>query len=70
MGLKDVHQSHCQDVVRVATELTEHSSEMERLEAEAPDLAAKFRFYQDMRGYVTDLVECLDEKVGSLSLLF
>lgn len=66
-GLREVHSSHCQDVERVASELKDHTEETLRLEAAAPDLAAKFRFFQFMRGYVTDLVECLDEKVGPLS---
>lgn len=35
-----------------------------QLEEEGPSLARSFTFYQEMRGYVTDLVECLDEKVG------
>jgi GC-rich sequence DNA-binding factor len=34
------------------------------LKEESPRLGDKFRYYQDLRGYVTDLVECLDEKVG------
>lgn len=37
------------------------------LERKAPECAKRFRFYQELRGYVTDLVECLDEKVGLLS---
>lgn len=40
--------------------------EKERLKTEGPTLGERFRFYQDLRGYVTDLVECLDEKVGLL----
>lgn len=30
---------------------------------QAPQAADRFRFYQELRGYVTDLVECLDEKI-------
>lgn len=32
----------------------------------APIAAVKYRFYQELRGYVTDLVECFDEKVPSI----
>lgn len=46
-------------------ELASTKAECECLETEQPVLAQKFRFYQELRGYVTDLVECLDEKVGS-----
>lgn len=49
----------------MADELASTKAERERLEMEQPVLAQKFRYYQELRGYVTDLVECLDEKVGS-----
>jgi GC-rich sequence DNA-binding factor len=53
------------DLTRVTDELASTKAECERLETEQPVLAQKFRYYQELRGYVTDLVECLDEKVGS-----
>jgi hypothetical protein len=53
------------DLTRVTDELASTKAEHERLETEQPVLAQKFRYYQELRGYVTDLVECLDEKVGS-----
>lgn len=49
----------------MSDELASTKAEREHLETEQPVLAQKFRFYQELRGYVTDLVECLDEKVGS-----
>jgi GC-rich sequence DNA-binding factor len=52
------------DLARVTDELASTKAEHERLETEQPVLAQKFRYYQELRGYVTDLVECLDEKVG------
>ena len=52
---------------QVIDDLVATQSEVQRLEAETPKLAERFRFYQELRGYVTDLVECLDEKVGSSS---
>lgn len=30
----------------------------------AGELEERYRFFQEMRGYVRDLVECLNEKVG------
>lgn len=53
------------DLAHVTDELESTKAEHERLETEQPVLAQKFRYYQELRGYVTDLVECLDEKVGS-----
>ncbi|KAL0275384.1 UNVERIFIED_CONTAM: hypothetical protein PYX00_003243 [Menopon gallinae] len=64
--LKDVHNAHVADKERAEQDLKESMRETSHLEAEAPGLADKFRFYQEMRGYVTDLVECLDEKMPGL----
>lgn len=33
------------------------------------DLAERFKFYQDLRGYIIDLVECLDEKIPLINSL-
>jgi len=63
--LQELHSHHKMDLTRVTDELASTKAERERLETEQPVLAQKFRFYQELRGYVTDLVECLDEKVGS-----
>lgn len=39
------------------------TADLAQCKAVVPTLANRFQFYQDLRGYVTDLVECLDEKV-------
>ncbi len=39
-------------------------SEISRLEEEVPRLAGRYRVFQQLRGYITDLVDCYDEKVG------
>ena len=64
-SLQELHSRHKMDLTRVTDELASTKAERECLEMEQPVLAQKFRFYQELRGYVTDLVECLDEKVGS-----
>jgi len=48
-------------------EIPEIKSRIEMLRNNVPGLDDCFQFYQDLRGYVTDLVECLDEKVGVFS---
>lgn len=45
------------------------TKELDELRFKAPGAAERFRFYQELRGYITDLVECLDEKVGVISNL-
>lgn len=47
----------------------EINEELKNLQQQAPKAAERFRFYQELRGYVTDLVECLDEKVGVIAEL-
>lgn len=37
--------------------------------SEQQPLTSIFQFYQDIRGYVTDLRDCLNEKVGSHATL-
>lgn len=64
--LQEVHRRHCLDQDQVTDDLIATQSEVRRLEAETPKLAERFRFYQELRGYVTDLVECLDEKMPIL----
>lgn len=58
------YDRHRQELDRVRTELSSIDEELKQLELKAPRAAQRFRFYQELRGYVTDLVECLDEKVG------
>lgn len=64
--LNEVHRRHVLDRDDRNDELNSLHAECIHLKEEAPKLAERFRFYQDLRGYVTDLVECLDEKVGAL----
>lgn len=45
-------------------ELEQIRKELIESEARTPHYAHRFKYYQELRGYVTDLVECLDEKVG------
>lgn len=54
-------------LVELVNEIPEIKKKIEMLKKNVPDLADCFQFYQDLRGYVTDLVECLDEKVGVFS---
>ncbi|KAM7309356.1 PAX3 and PAX7-binding protein 1 [Ixodes scapularis] len=42
---------------------------IEQLQEEQPKLAARFHFFQEMRGYATDLIECIDAKMPVLLAL-
>lgn len=63
-SLKEVHRRHQLDQDCLEQELGQTMKELDDGEIRAPQLAQRFRYYQELRGYVTDLVECLDEKVG------
>jgi len=57
-------QKYFEDMIN---EIPEIKNRVEMLKINVPELDDCFQFYQDLRGYVTDLVECLDEKVGVFS---
>lgn len=61
MNIKKLQQTQ-QDIEQITSELDE-------LKTKAPKAAERFKFYQELRGYITDLVECLDEKVGIIANL-
>lgn len=62
-GLESVHRSHQREQEVLRDRLTSSASNIERLEGAVTGLAARYRFFQEMRGYVQDLVDCLTEKV-------
>lgn len=61
--VRELHEKHLADIEDISRDIK--LMKMQELECEqnAPLAAGKFRFFQDFRGYVADLVECLDEKV-------
>lgn len=69
-NLKEVHRRHEQDLERLEQELRQTVKELDEGEIRTPHFAQRFRYYQELRGYVTDLVECLDEKVGWYAVTF
>ncbi|XP_017778141.1 PREDICTED: PAX3- and PAX7-binding protein 1 [Nicrophorus vespilloides] len=60
---------HERQLRQVQDDLIDVAEELTTLKIGAPKAAEKFRFYQELRGYITDLVECLDEKVAVITLL-
>lgn len=64
--LNELHEKHVADIDRMARELKLLKMEELDCEQKGPLAASKFRFFQEFRGYVQDLVECLDEKVPKI----
>jgi len=67
--LKDVSTRHERDTDKAVDDLVTSQSEITRLEAEIPKLAIRHRMFQQLRGYMTDLVDCYDEKVGTIGYM-
>ncbi|XP_059612366.1 PAX3- and PAX7-binding protein 1 isoform X2 [Phlebotomus argentipes] len=61
--VSDLSGKHKREIEEMSLEMKEMKIEAIDCEQKAPVAAAKYRFYQELRGYVSDLVECLDEKV-------
>lgn len=60
---------HIQQLEKVQQDINQLSEELESFKIKAPEAANRFRFYQELRGYITDLVECFDEKVSLITTL-
>ena len=64
-SLKEVSSRHGTDLDRAVDDMILSKLEIDKFEGCIPEMANSHRYYQDLRGYVTDLVECYDEKVGA-----
>ncbi|XP_057654367.1 PAX3- and PAX7-binding protein 1 isoform X2 [Diorhabda carinulata] len=62
-------QNHELQLQKTRKDIEEVVKELEDLKMKAPNAADRFRFYQELRGYITDLVECLDEKISIITNL-
>lgn len=67
--VKELNESHRSQIQQITIDLDMIRLEEMECETNAPKAAAKFRFYQELRGYVLDLIECFDEKVPTISEL-
>jgi hypothetical protein len=63
--MDEVHRSH----VRERDHIEESSTSIDMCKDRVKGLEEQYRFFQEMRGYVRDLVECLNEKVGVKTVL-
>lgn len=61
--VKELNASHENEIDRISREIQLMQLETMQSEQNAPVAASKYRFYQELRSYVQDFVECLDEKL-------
>ncbi|KAL9897051.1 PAX3- and PAX7-binding protein 1 isoform X1 [Glossina fuscipes] len=61
--LKELNRAHQDDIEHIAKEMKSLKLEEMDCKQKAPTAAAKYRFYQEIKCYVSDLIDCLNEKV-------
>ncbi|KAL4233284.1 PAX3- and PAX7-binding protein 1 [Mactra antiquata] len=67
--MDEVNRSHKQEADKLEHDIEDSQMSIVNCEASVPKLEERFRFFQEMRGYVRDLVECLNEKVPEINHL-
>lgn len=67
--LQEVHRQHRMDNEKASSQLETAQSNIKKLERQGRNAEQRFSFFQEMRGYVRDLIECLNNKVGDTSML-
>uniref|UniRef100_A0A1A9W1K5 GCF C-terminal domain-containing protein n=1 Tax=Glossina brevipalpis TaxID=37001 RepID=A0A1A9W1K5_9MUSC len=61
--LKELNRVHQEDIEHIAKEMKCLKLDEMDCKQKAPTAAAKYRFYQEIKCYVSDLIDCLNEKV-------
>ena len=65
-SLEEVHRRHKSDADKIVDDLVDSQSIIEEKQSKLPQFREKNYFYQDLRGYVADLVECFNEKLTNI----
>ena len=66
-SLQEVHRGHQMDKEKILSQLETAQGSIKKLERQGRNAEQRFSFFQEMRGYVRDLIECLNNKVGDTS---
>ena len=61
--LKETHHSHTQRLERLESDMETAEKEVDEVEERSESNSVDYQFYQQMRGYIRDLLSCLTEKV-------
>ncbi len=61
--LKETHHSHTQRLERLESDMETAEKEVVEVEERSESNSLDYQFYQQMRGYIRDLLSCLAEKV-------
>lgn len=64
--VKELNASHLSQINEITKDIKVLGLGEIESEQNAPVAAAKYRFYQELKGYVLDLIDCFDEKVPKI----
>ena len=67
--LQEVNRGHQMDKDKASSHLETAQASIKKLERQGRNAEQRFSFFQEMRGYVRDLIECLNNKVGDTSMI-
>lgn len=67
--LQEVHRGHQMDREKASSQLETAQGSIKKLERQGRNAEQRFSFFQETRGYVRDLIECLNNKVGDTSMI-
>ncbi|KAK3743871.1 hypothetical protein QZH41_016474 [Actinostola sp. cb2023] len=66
-SLQETHRGRVMEKEKIISHSEVSEQSIEKLSQHGKDAERQYGFYQETRGYVRDLIECLDEKVGDTS---
>nr|XP_033806465.1 PAX3- and PAX7-binding protein 1 [Geotrypetes seraphini] len=67
--MKETHKSHQEEHEKHQQSRENSTSSIERLDGSSEGIGERYKFLQEMRGYVQDLLECFSEKVPQVNEL-
>lgn len=66
---RELHRKHYLDIDRMSEDFKTIQIDLKECIENGPKAAQKYKFYQELKLYIEDLVECLNEKVPLISAL-
>ena len=67
--MTSVHRAHVQERDDMESRFETSGASIIELDGAKAGLEERYQFYQEVRGYVRDLVECFNEKVGDVEVV-
>lgn len=66
---RELNHKHYLEIDKITEEFSSIKVDLEESEKNGPQAALKYRFYQELKLYTDDLIECLNEKVPQIAAL-